>query len=94
MATTNFIKFCGFIVHSNPDNMTQSTFPGKILETEKKKKIIFFYFSVRPLPTLAPNPTDQSRSDSISKAPCKYLHSGFFILDLLLKLRVVHIKKN
>ena len=35
MVPTILIKFCGFIVHSKPNNMTQSAFPEKIPETEK-----------------------------------------------------------
>ena len=41
MAPTNLIKFCVFIVHSKPNNMTLSAFPEKIPETKKK-----FNFSV------------------------------------------------
>ena len=43
MAPMIFIKFCGFMVHSNPKNMALSAFPGKILVTRK----IFFKFSIR-----------------------------------------------
>ena len=43
MALTIWIKFCGFIVHSNPNNMTQSAFPGKNLES---RKIVFNFLSV------------------------------------------------
>ena len=32
MVPTIFIKFCGFIVHSNPNNMALSAFPEKIAE--------------------------------------------------------------
>ena len=35
MAPTIVFKFCVFIVHSKPNNMTLSVFPGKILETRK-----------------------------------------------------------
>ena len=35
MAPTIFIKFCGFIVHSNTNNMTLSAFPRKILVATK-----------------------------------------------------------
>ena len=42
MAPTIFIKFSGFIVQSNPNIMTLSAFPGKILLTRK----IFFKFSI------------------------------------------------
>ena len=36
MAPTKLIKFCGFTVHSKPNNLILSTFPEKIPETEKK----------------------------------------------------------
>ena len=36
MAPTKLIKFCGFTVHSKPNNVTLSAFPEKIPETEKK----------------------------------------------------------
>ena len=35
MAQTILIKICGFIVHSKPNDMTLSTFPGKSLKLEK-----------------------------------------------------------
>ena len=38
MAPTILFKFCGFIEHSKPNNMTLSIFSGKIPKTEKKKK--------------------------------------------------------
>ena len=41
-ALTILIKFCGFIVHSKPNNMTLLVFPGKILET---RKIVFNFLS-------------------------------------------------
>ena len=41
MAPTKLIKFCGFTVHSKPNNVTLSAFPEKIPETKKK-----FNFSV------------------------------------------------
>ena len=43
MATTVLINFRGFIVHSKPNNMTLSAFPGKIPET---RKIVFNFLSV------------------------------------------------
>ena len=70
--------------------MMDPCFPKKSLKLKKKLN-----FSVWPLPNGAPNPTDQSHPISIYRAPpCKYLHSLFFILDLLLKLRAIHIRKN
>ena len=59
MAPTILIKFCGFIVHSKPNNMTLSAFPGKIPVTR-----FFFY----PSPKLAPKPTHQSCSNWIFSA--------------------------
>ena len=43
MAPTILIKFCGFIAHSKPNNMTQSAFPEKIPET---KEIVSDFLSV------------------------------------------------
>ena len=43
MATTILIKFGEFRVHSNPNNMTLTAFPGKVPETGK----IFLNFSIR-----------------------------------------------
>ena len=60
MAPTIFIKFCRFIVNSNPKNMALSDFPEKILVN---RNIIFFIFY--PSPNVAPKPTDQSCSNSI-----------------------------
>ena len=40
---TILIKFGEFIVHSKPNNMTLSDFPGKISET---RKIVFNFLSV------------------------------------------------
>ena len=42
MASTILFKFCVFIVHSKPNNMTLSAFPEKILET---RKIVFNFLS-------------------------------------------------
>ena len=36
MAPTKLIKFCGFTLHSKPNNVTLSVFPEKIPEIEKK----------------------------------------------------------
>ena len=73
------IKFCGFTVHSKPNNMTLSTFPEKIPDTEKTLTELTNLIQFRYL-----------------GPPCKYLHSHFFflILDLLLKLNVIHIEEN
>ena len=42
-AVTILIKFCEFIVHSKPNNVTLSAFPGKIPET---RKMVFNSLSV------------------------------------------------
>ena len=60
MAQTIFIKFCGFIVHSNLKNMSLSDFPENILVN---RNIIFFIFY--PSPNVAHKPTDQCCSNSI-----------------------------
>ena len=38
------IQFCKFIVHSNPNNMTLSAFPGKFPEAVKVN-LNFLYFA-------------------------------------------------
>ena len=65
MAPTIFIQFSGFIVHSKPNNITLSAFPGKFPET---RKIVFNFPSVA-WPNIAPKSCDQSRSYSISRIP-------------------------
>ena len=52
MALTILIKFCDFIVHSKPNNMTLSTFPGKISETRKEFLIFCPSSNVAPIPGL------------------------------------------
>ena len=89
MAPTILIKFCGFIVHSKPNIMTLSAFPGKIPETRKIAILIFC-----PSPNVAPKPTSQSRSHSISRVLLQISPADFFIFPLPLKLRVVHMRKK
>ena len=72
MALTILIKFCGFIVHSKPKNMTLSVFPGKIPET---RKIVFIFCSSL---NVAPKPTGQSRSHSICRVPLQISLAHFF----------------
>ena len=88
MGPTIFIKFCGFIVHSNLNNMTLSAFPRKILLTRK----IYFYFPSAP--NEMPKPTDQSSSNSIFRVLLQLSPFPFSILDLSLIVGVVHIRKN
>ena len=59
MAPTIFIKFDAFIVHSNPNNMVLSAFPGKIFVT----RIIFLNFFLSS--NVAPKVNEQSCSNSI-----------------------------
>ena len=89
MAQTILIKCCGFIVHSMPNNITLSAFPRKIPQT---RKIVFLIFC--PPPNVAPKPTSQSRSHSISRVPLQISIARFFVFDLASKLRVVHRRKN
>ena len=79
------IKFYGFIVHSKPNNMTLSTFPGNILET---RKIVFNFLLSR---NVAPKPTDQSWWNSILRVPLQICPARFFF-DLPLKLRLVYLR--
>ena len=87
MAPTILIEFCGFIVHSKPNNTTLSAFPGKIPGT---RKIVFLIFC--PSPNVVPKPTDQSCSNSISGVPLQIFSVSFFYLPS--KWTVVHIRKK
>ena len=89
MVLTILFKFCGFIEHSKPNNMTLSDFPGRILET---RKIVLNFLSVAS-PNVAPKPTDQPHSYSVSRVSLQISLAIFFVSDLLSKLRVVHIRK-
>ena len=88
MAITIFIKFCGFIAHSNLNTMALSAFPGKSLKLEK------WFWIFCSSPNVAPKPTSQSRSHSISRVPLQIFLAYFFVFDLPSKLRVVHIRKK
>ena len=88
MASTTLIKFCVFIAHSKPNNMTLSAFPAKIPETRK----IVLIFS--PSPNVAPKLNDQSLSNSISRVPLQISLALFFVSYLPSKLRVVHNYKK
>ena len=66
--------------------MTLSPFPGKIPETRK------FFLIFCPSPIVAPKPTDQSRSNSVSTVPLQIYLARFFVFDLHSKLRVVHVR--
>ena len=87
MATTIFIKFCTFIVHSKPNNMTPSAFLGKSLKLEKQ----FLIFCLSR--NVASKPTDQSYSISISGVPLQIFPVSLFFRSPS-KLRLVHIRKK
>ena len=89
MALTILFKFCVFIAHSKPNNMTLTAFPGKIPETSK---IVFLIFC--PSPIVAPKPTDQSRSHSISRVPLEISLARFFVFYLTLKIKDSSLKKK
>ena len=95
MSQANFIKFCGFIVHSYPNNMTVSDFLGKIVVPIK----IFYFLSVAS-PNVALIPTDQCCSNSIFKvllqlSPTRPFHFGPTLnIKSSLMLRVVHSKNQ
>ena len=90
MAPTIFIKFCGFIAHSMPNNTTLSAFPGKIPETRK----IAFNFLYVASSNVAPKLNDQSRSNYISRVPLQISLAVLFVFDLPSKLREVHVRKK
>ena len=90
MAPSKLIKFCGFTVHSKPNNVTPSAFPEKIPETEIKN---LTSLCDRRLTERLTQLTNLIQFRYLGP-PCKYLNSlFFFIFDLLLKLRVDHIRK-
>ena len=72
MAPTILIKFCGFIVHSKPNNMALLDFPGKIPETGK------IYCNFFSSPNSGPKRTHQSRSKSISRGLLANISNPFF----------------
>ena len=94
MAPMILIKFCGFIVHSNPKNMALLAFPGKILLTRK------IFFNLLSAPNVGPKPTDQSCSNSIFRvllqlSPVNPFHFGPSLnIKGTLTLRVVHIRNK
>ena len=88
MAPTILIKFCGLIVHSKPNNVILANFSRKIPETGK------IFFKSFPSPNAGHKPTHQSRSNSLYRILLKIFLAIIFVLDLPLKLRVVHIGKN
>ena len=89
MAPIIFIKFSGFIVYSEPNNMTLSAFPEK-----KSLKLEKLFLIFNPSPNVAPKPTGRSRSHSIPRVPLRISLAHFFVFDLLSKLTVVHIRKK
>ena len=88
MALTILIKFCGFIVHSKPNNMTLSAFPEKIPETGK------FYFNFFPTLNAGPKPTHQSRSKSISRVLSQISRTLFFSFHTNPKIKGSSHKKK
>ena len=70
------------LVHLNPNNMTLSALPGKIPETRK----IFSNFLTIDLRS-AYKPTDQSCSNSISKALLQISQAVFILRPTLKKLK-------
>ena len=87
MAPTIYIKCCEFIVHSNPNNMALSAFPGKILVNR-----IFFIFY--PSPNVAPKPTDQSCSNSIFRVVLQLFPASPFHFSPTLNIKGSSHKKQ
>ena len=67
-------KFCGFIVYSKPNNMTLSTFLGKIPET---RKIVLYFLS--PSPNVVPKLIHIQYLGS----PRKYLQPAFCFQSII-----------
>ena len=74
MALTILIKFCGFIVHSKPHNITLSAIHGKSFNLKK----IFFNFQSVASPSLATKPTDYCCSNLILRVPLQISPARFF----------------
>ena len=87
MAPTIFIKFCGSIVYSKPNNMVLSAFPGKSL---KLKNILNFFSS----PNIGPEPTDQSRLNSIYRILLQIFLAIIFCFLPTLKIKGSSHKKK
>ena len=85
MASTILIKF---IVLSTPNNMILSIF------SKKSMKLDNYFLIFCPSPTIAPKPTGQFRSHSISRVPLQIYLARFFVFDIPSKLKVVHIRKK
>ena len=81
MTPTILIKFFGFIAHSKPNNIKLSAFPEKIPETSK----LFLIF--RPSAKIAPKPTDQSCSNSISGLPLQISSASPFRFRVTPKIK-------
>ena len=82
LAQTIFMKFCGFIQHSNLNNMTLSTVPGKSLKL-RKFLILILYMP----PNVATKPTDQSCPDSMFRVPLQMLLAHFFHFRFTLQIK-------
>ena len=85
-ASKIFIKFCGFIEHSNLNNMTLSAIHG--ISFKMKKKLIFY-----PSPSLATKPTDLSCSNSILRVPLQISPARFFLFRPTIKIKGSLLKK-
>ena len=88
MALTILIKFCVFIVHSKPNNMTLSAFTGKIPESGK------IYFKFFPSPNAGPKLIRQSRSKSISRVLSQISQTLCFSFHPNPKIKGSSRKKN
>ena len=95
MAPTKLIKFCRFTVHSKPNNMTLSIFPGKIPET---RNIYIFLISVWSSPNIPHKQTNQSHANLLSIANISRCFFSFFFFFFRfpsdLKIKGSSLKKN
>ena len=89
IALTILIKFCDFIVHSKPNIIWHyRLFPEKSLKLEK------WFLIFCPSPNVAPKPTGQSRSHSISRVPLQMSLAHFFRFRSTLKIKGSSHKKK
>ena len=91
MVATNLIRFCGFVLYSKFNVMTQSGIPEKIPEIEKK--YIVFHFLCDNYPTYHLKQLTNLVQIRYLEFSSRYMEVLFFVFDEPLKLRVVPIRK-
>ena len=88
IAPTIFIKFCGFLVHLNLNNMTLSAIHGKSFKLKNNHFLIFY-----PSPSLATKPIDLVQIRYLGSA-CKYIQPVFFLFRPTIESKGSLLKKQ